>query len=273
VFSAVSTITGHSVEDLDQGMFLESDLGMDSIKIVEFMNSILDVIPVERREAFYTEVPMRSLMQMQTVGEVIRVLGEWVGPRPETPGAETVESTVTGPNPPSKIESPATADTVEILHSQYPFLVSHWAVSTCSLCSRVRLQGPFDTAAAQRTWQGLLDRHPALRARFSYPPEARSFKDYRMEVLKTASAPDIDVHDLRSLPPADQAAAIAIEMRRCVNHEWALDQWPLHRFFSWRLADDVHELFLTNHHLVADGLSNQQIVREFVELYRAAVTG
>lgn len=124
------------------------------------------------------------------------------------------------------------------------------------MCSRVRLQGPFDTAAAQRTWQGLLDRHPPLRAYFSYPPEASSFKDYRVEVLKTASAPAIAVHDLRSLPTADQAEAITIEMRRCVKHEGTLDQWPLHRFFSWRMADDVHELFFTNHHLVADGLSN-----------------
>lgn len=282
VFALISQITGHNPDDLDLDLFLEGDLGIDSIKMVELSSNLLTLVPAERRDAFTAQVPTDQLMQVQTLREIVQLFAPW----------QTSDNTASGPSvavaavpaPQSQLETSANVASwpgnalseggeLNLLPSQYPFLVSHWAVSTCSLCSRVRLQGPFDLQLAQRAWNDLLGRHPALRARFVIPAEARSFKEYRYEVQAQVQVPALALTDLRHLPRAQQDEAVAAEVQRNVNAQWALSDPLLHRFFAWRLADDLHEVFFTNHHLISDGLSNQQVMREFLALYAAAANG
>ncbi len=270
VFALISSITGHIPADLDADMFLESDLGIDSIKMVELAQRLLHLIPAAKREAFLAAVPAEQLMQIPTLGELVKLIEPWLG--------GGVTGTIVAASASARVEpteqcatSPAQPIDLEILYSQYPFLVGHWAVSTCSLASRVRLQGAFDLAVALRAWNDLLGRHPSLRCRFVIPPNTSSFKEYRLEVQAEVNAPAIEVTDLRHLSPVQQDVAVAAEIERCVNYEWKLDGAWLHRFFVYQLADQVHEVFFHNHHLISDGLSNQQIMREFLALYDANV--
>src|SRR4029079_2749878 len=46
-----------------------------------------------------------------------------------------------------------------------------------------------------------------------------------------------------------------------------------HSINAFQLAPDVHDLVFANHHLIFDGLGNQIIVRDFLELYRARAAG
>ncbi|MEO1375739.1 MAG: phosphopantetheine-binding protein, partial [Cyanobacteria bacterium J06635_10] len=52
IFSVVSQITGHDIEDLEADMYLEGDLGLDSIKIMEFLNGLVQIIPEEQQPLF-----------------------------------------------------------------------------------------------------------------------------------------------------------------------------------------------------------------------------
>jgi fengycin family lipopeptide synthetase B len=268
VFAMIAGVTGHHPQDLDAGLFLESDLGIDSIKMVELAQGLLLLVPVTERDAFVAAVPTQKILQIATLGEMVKLLAPWQGGAAVSVAAASL--------PVTQVEvralSSAQPSEVEILYSQYPFLVGHWAVSTCSLVSRVRLQGPFDLTNAQRTWSDLLVRHPSLRSRFSIPADASSFNEYRLQIQSDVAAPALAVNDIRYLNAAQQDAAVADKIEHCVNHEWQLDGPWLHRFFVYRLADHVHEVFFHNHHLISDGLSNQQVMREFLVLYEANAT-
>jgi len=264
VYAIVADVTGHDPGELTADLSLESDLGLDSIKTVELMNALAPAIPPERQPEFMAKLGNGELFAVQTLGELLALVGG---------GAEDAPPQAAGPATAAAAEKTPSAQAVETAFSQYPFLVSHWAVCSCSLSSGLRLQGPFDPGLARQAWDALLARHPMLRARFAIPQDARSLKDYRLEVLDGVAAPPVEVTDLRHLDRTAQEAFLAGETQRLLNLEWPLDLWPVHRFSAFRLAEDLHELVFANHHVFSDGLGNQQIMREFAALYAAAATG
>ncbi|AFZ56828.1 non-ribosomal peptide synthetase [Anabaena cylindrica FACHB-243] len=268
IFSLVVKITGHDVEDLEPDMYLEGDLGLDSIKMVELLNNFIQLVPKAKQAEVLQIVPMEQLMQIQTLAEMIEIAQTWITVQQtgESPlnFSSPQTATVLSSHPEANI-----AQEVPIIDSQYIFLAAHWAVSTCSLCSTLRLHGAFDTQVFQQSWQELLTRHPMLRAYFSIPTAASSFQDYRLMILDNLTPPSISITDLRECDRQTQESCINEEVNRCINAEWNLAEWPLHKFFVFRLADSVYEVFFTNHHIISDGLSNQIVLREFMEIYDA----
>lgn len=273
VFALVGRITGHQPDDLSADLLLENDLGMDSIKMVELGQALMHWVPEPQRQAFAAEVSAQHLMQLQTVRDIAQLLEPWSAHL--EPSATVIEDKAAcdAQQVMHELRVPEAAVDVGLLPSQYTFLVGHWAVSTCSLASRVRLEGRFDLAVARQCWQELLARHPALRSRFVIPAQAQRFSEYRYEIQPFLSAPDIEVTDLTALDAESQDREVAAVLERCVNHTWRLDEPMLHRFFALRRAPDVHEWIFLNHHLISDGLSTQQVTREFLALYGARTSG
>jgi fengycin family lipopeptide synthetase B len=276
LFETVSGISGHQPGDLELDMYLESDLGIDSIKMVELSQALLSLVPVSAQPRFLAEVPTEQLMRLQSLREIADLLSPWqeatvaraavAQPATETPSIALAAAS------PQALPTSASVQSVDILPSQYIFLVSHSAVSTCSLCSRLQLKGPLNLDVARAAWQGLLDRHPALRSRFVVPPGATSFKDFKLEIPDQSTAPALAQTDLQHLPVAEQEQAIQALVADCVNHAWTLKEPLLHRFFIVRRAPNLVDVFFTNHHLISDGLGNQQVMREFMAIY-ASLTG
>ncbi|WGV26204.1 non-ribosomal peptide synthetase [Halotia branconii] len=271
IFTFIAKITGHDVEDLEPDMYLESDMGLDSIKMVELLNTFIQMVPQEKQAEFLQVVPMEQLMQLQTLAEVLQLAQTWIAPQESVTSTLTVAisatTTVVSSQPETKAEE------VPILDAQYIFLASHWAVSTCSLCSTLRLNGAFNPQVFRQSWQELLTRHPMLRAYFSIPAGSTSFKDYRLMVLDNPTPPEIAITDLRNCDRSTQEYRINEEVNRCINSRWDISQWPLHKFFVFQLEDAVYEVFFTNHHLISDGLSNQIVLRDFMEIYSARLNG
>jgi amino acid adenylation domain-containing protein len=265
LFALVARITGHRPGDLELDHFLESDLGIDSLKMIDFSQSLLEMIPEPSRAACLASVSIDRLMQAKTLREVQEILQPWNGVLSGTPAPAAAEVVLAA--------APSEPVQIEVLDAQVPFLVGHWAVSSCTLCSRVRVQGPFDLELARRSWTALLARHPALRTYFEIPQDATHLKDYRLMLRESGIAPALELTDLRHLEPARQEQEVAARVEWSVNQQFALEQWPLHRFFALRLSEQVHEVFLVNHHLVSDGLSNQQLIREFLALYESLASG
>ena len=256
IFSVVSQITGHDIEDLEADMYLEGDLGLDSIKIMEFLNGLVQIIPEEQQPLFMEELPLQKLIQLQTLGEVVCATDNCLFPKEESL-PEVVN------------EEEAETEKVEIIHGQYFHLLGHWVVNSISLFSTLRLQGDFDNNTAWETWKELLNRHPMLRSRFLVPEDATRFKDYQIEILNNPNPPEIPVTDIRHLDSETQEQTINEELHRCLNYEWEITQFPLHRFFVFRLQDSVYQLIFANEHLISDALGCHTVLREFMEIYRA----
>ena len=128
----------------------------------------------------------------------------------------------------------------------------------------VRLRGPFDVSALQRAIGGLISRHEALRMTFPATVDGRP----EARVAEAAEVPLVVV-----APPAGGTRQVYDVLRAAAAEPFDLATGPLLRALLTSLADDDHVLVLAGHHIVGDGWSSDVLVRELVELYRAAVTG
>ncbi len=215
---------------------------------------------------------MEQLMQIATLGELLQIAQTWITPQQSVVSSQSVSWTQ--PTTVSQLQQKETVEQeVPIIDAQYIFLAGHWAVSTCSLCSTLRLSGSFNPQIFRQSWQELLTRHPMLRAYFSIPTGATSFKDYRLMVLDNPIPEEIAITDLRNCDRHTQEYRINEEVNRCINIRWDISQWPLHKFLVFQLEDKIYEVFFTNHHLISDGLSNQIVLRDFMEIYSARLHG
>ncbi|MEC4819771.1 MAG: condensation domain-containing protein, partial [Scytonema sp. PMC 1069.18] len=269
VFTLVAGITGHQPDQLEPDMYLESELGLDSIKMLEFFNGMMQLIPEEKRGDFSVEFPVQRLMQIQTLREAIDIISDWQSVEDDANKYSSHAELPTN----VFVESEQELPTVDVLHSQYLHLLSHWLVDSNSLCYNLRLHGSFDIDVAQRSWKELIARHPMLKVRFSIPENATSFKDYKLTVLENPNLPEIPVTDIRHLDTVAREKFLEDEFQKWLNYEWKLVEYPLHKFFVFRLEDSVYQLFFANEHIIADGLGCQLILREFMEIYRARTCG
>ncbi len=263
IYTLVSQVSGHDVGDLEPDLFLESDLGLDSIKTVQMLNGLVELVPPERQGDFLQAVPMEQLMQLQTLGDIIAVAQNWL----ESAENNEIEASPLRENIDEQDE--VAPEAVDLTDSQYVLLAGHLAVSTCTVCSTVRFEGTFNPEIARKSWKQLLSRHPILRAYFSIPPEATSFKDYQLLVMDNPSIPELSITDLSNDDSATQELYVQEAVNEAINQAWSLQQWPLHRFFAFRLKENLYELGISLHHVIADGLSVQIVLREFLEIYGA----
>ena len=126
----------------------------------------------------------------------------------------------------------------------------------------LRLRGPLDARALERSLQRIVCRHEVLRS--AYPE-----RDGRIEVQVVPDARLVLEHvDLRAL--GDPAAVLLeaehyaeTEARRPVAHDVA----PLVRASLLRVGDEDHVLLLVFHHLVFDGASIAVLCQELTALY------
>ncbi len=138
--------------------------------------------------------------------------------------------------------------------------------SLYNIVHALRLRGPLDVAALERSAQALIDRHPSLRTAFeehedtvvqTVLPEARI--TLRAEALATDSA-----------TTPDQALQAVLE--QAAQQPFELTRAPLLRVKLLRIANDDHALLLTLHHIIADGWSLGVLARELGILYGSEVT-
>ncbi|MEQ8971994.1 MAG: beta-ketoacyl synthase N-terminal-like domain-containing protein [Coleofasciculus sp. C1-SOL-03] len=271
VLALVAKITGIHQNHLGLDMSLEGELGLDSILMTQLMNGLIKWIPEHQKAAFSQTLSLRELMQLQTLREIIQVFEEWLPSSGQDSVNREESQEKTGIVKPKTLPSQSQPELprLEMLHSQYPLAISHWLLKSNSLFATLRLQGAFDLDVAEQAWSNLLQRHPMLRSRFRQLTGVTSFGDYQLEVLDDPTPPDIPLTDIRHLDEDEREQVVAEEIHQWLNYEWQLTQWPLHRFSVLRLEDSVYQLFLGNEHLISDGLGNQIILREFMELYRA----
>ncbi|HEX6913487.1 MAG TPA: amino acid adenylation domain-containing protein, partial [Longimicrobium sp.] len=131
----------------------------------------------------------------------------------------------------------------------------------------LRLRGALDAAALERALGELVRRHETLRTRFP------TVDGDPVQVVDAPAPVHIGRFDFSARPPAErEAAARALVSAEAVK-PFDLAAGPLLRCALARLADDEHVLLFTLHHIVSDGWSTGNLVREVSELYGAFAEG
>ncbi|PPS64578.1 hypothetical protein CR917_20785 [Pseudomonas sp. BRM28] len=136
--------------------------------------------------------------------------------------------------------------------------------SAYHLPAALRLRGPLDVPALQRSFDALVARHEPLRTRFV------QVDAHVRQVIDPAAPLPIDFEVLAHV--ADRTAQIQASVAAESSRLFALDQGPLLRVKLLRLAEDDHVLVLTQHHIVSDGWSMQVMIDELIRRYGAGIS-
>jgi amino acid adenylation domain-containing protein len=135
------------------------------------------------------------------------------------------------------------------------------ASSAYNIAFTARVVSPVDAGALRRAFQGLIDRHDALRTLFP----AVQGEPSRL-VLGVLDAP-LDVVDASSW----SADAVLDEIARETKRPFDLATGPLLRIRLYTRERSLAFLTATFHHIVMDGWSLWVCLSEVAELYRAAL--
>ena len=131
----------------------------------------------------------------------------------------------------------------------------------------LRLRGLLDVAALSRALSEIVRRHEALRTTFP------SVDDEPRQRVAPAGALPLPLVDLAPLPAAERRSHLLALAAREAQHSFDLTADPLFRATLVRLGETEHALFLTLHHIVADGWSMSLLFSELSALYRAFAAG
>ncbi|WPW33099.1 non-ribosomal peptide synthase/polyketide synthase [Streptomyces atratus] len=125
------------------------------------------------------------------------------------------------------------------------------------------LTGPLDATALRAAGQGVLDRHPNLRAGFRHRGGGDSVQiiPRRVELPWT----EVDLSGLDERAGQAESTRLTDDAR---TQRFDLGRPPLIRFTLIRLGEDRHRLLILKHHILLDGWSVPLFMRDLFALYR-----
>jgi len=132
----------------------------------------------------------------------------------------------------------------------------------------ITLTGRPDQEAFWRSWQLVVDRHPALRTAFRWDGIAKPVQT----VAARAELP-VETHDWQGHPPAEQRRRLEEMLRAERRRGLDLEAPPIMRVGLHLLDDDRFWVSLSLSHLVVDGWSVGLIMSDFTMAYKAYVRG
>ena len=131
----------------------------------------------------------------------------------------------------------------------------------------IRLNGGLSIESLKRALNEIVQRHEVLRTRYVVENELP------IQVITREVEIALPIEDLTGLPDVAQEPAVrrmAVENGR---HVFNLETGPVFRASLLKLGDQDHVLLLNTHHIVSDGWSIWQFVRELAALYEAFTAG
>ncbi|MEJ5865310.1 amino acid adenylation domain-containing protein, partial [Pseudomonas farsensis] len=136
-----------------------------------------------------------------------------------------------------------------------------------NLPGAVRLTGRLDTAALEKAFATLLERHQALACVFQLQA------DERLAQVHQPGPVHIQRVDLRELNGSAREQQVQDEVLAESQRPFDLERGPLLRVRLLQLAEQEHVLLLTLHHIVSDGWSMNVLIEEFSHCYDAFAGG
>jgi amino acid adenylation domain-containing protein len=208
------------------------------------------------RDLFSLDFPVAALFEAPTVAELARriAVGQAGGP------ARIAEP----------IRPAAHEERTDLSFAQQRlWFLDQWQPggAVYNVPAALRLSGPLDAAALERSLQEIVRRHEVLRTTF---PSAGGQPAQVVAEDLLLRLPVIDLSELPQGERETEARRLAAEEAR---RPFDLSAGPLLRVCLLRLASDDHLFLIAMHHIVSDGWSVGVLNREVAALYGAYVAG
>ncbi|QBF25981.1 amino acid adenylation domain-containing protein [Pseudomonas tructae] len=127
----------------------------------------------------------------------------------------------------------------------------------------LRLRGELDEAALQASFQALVERHESLRTLFA-EEDGQALQRILPSLVFSLQRLDLSVASAQEVLAQREAEAM---------QPFDLQLGPLLRVTLVRLDNDDHQLWVTMHHIIADGWSMNILIDEFSRLYAGHCQG
>ena len=132
----------------------------------------------------------------------------------------------------------------------------------------LRLSGPLEVGALERSFGQLMARHESLRTRFELQ------QGQPVQVIEGCGEFRLPVWDVSGEATAERQRLTRERLQQEIERPFDLKSGPLLRVLLVRQSESEHVLLLTMHHIVSDGWSLLGVLpRELGELYAANVQG
>ncbi len=131
----------------------------------------------------------------------------------------------------------------------------------------LRLHGPLNVVALQRSLTSILERHESLRTHFV------ATGGVPIQVIAPASAFEMLLIDLTTEATAPPEARLTALLEQYTKQAFDLSTDLMLRTTLFRLGDQTHVLQIVVHHIASDGWSMGILTRELGQLYQAYVSG
>ena len=208
------------------------------------------------REVFRVELPLRRLFETPTLAGIAE-------------GIEAIKRDAQGSSP-AALRACARDGDIPLSFSQQRLWFLEQltpGTSAYNLAGALRLRGPLDVAALERSLNEIVRRHQILRTTFVAHGGRPSQSVAASLELTLSSA------SLEHLAGVEQEAEVGRLMTEETRHSFDLARGPLLRASLLRLGGQEHVLLLNTHHIVSDGWSIGILMRELTALYGAFVRG
>ena len=131
---------------------------------------------------------------------------------------------------------------------------------------RVALRGRLDETAFRRAFDGLVERHEALRTQFNI------VDDDPVQTIVEGFRVPIDFHDLSAVDERQRDADFRSLLNRVEWIPFTLETPPI-RAILCRLSDEHHVFVIVLHHIAIDGWSAQVLLEDLASLYATECRG
>jgi amino acid adenylation domain-containing protein len=243
----------------------------------EIWKEVLGVERVSINDNFF-ELGGHSLLATQLIARVQEAFRKEMGPR-------TVFESPTIAGLAAEIEAVMRAGqdlqmpSIERVRRDGPIPLSFaqqrlWFLNQMSQCSHIynipsalRLTGPLNVPALERSLNEIIRRHEILRTTFT------TIDEQPVQLVAPSLVLTVPVVELRLLPAGRREEELLRLAADEASRPFDLTRGPLLRATLLRLDDEEHVILFTMHHIVSDGWSVGILIREFVALYRAFSSG
>jgi non-ribosomal peptide synthetase component F/thioesterase domain-containing protein len=131
----------------------------------------------------------------------------------------------------------------------------------------VRISGPLDVQALEKSFQALIERHETLRATFE------EIDKEVVQVISPAKPFALPVIDLQSVPEANVEERLKVLIREESTKPLDLTKGPLFRACLFLLGHGESVLLTSIHHILADGWSTRILQDDLWSSYSQIVNG
>ena len=229
-------------------------------------NSLLATQVVSRiKERFHIPFPLRALFELPTIeklGEKVAQLQRELpdlGAGPESSGE--LQGPIRRVDRNGKLALSYSQERLWFIHELEPENASY------NNPAGIRIQGPLDVEALQRTVQEIVRRHESLRTRFV------SVNSELQQVIDPNLSVELPQIELSHLPQAEREVEAQRLLREDAQQPFDLARGPVFRTKLLRMASHDHVLFFNMHHIVCDAWSIGVLVREVSAIYNSFSNG